>query len=40
MKPSAAPSWQQVMQEAAETMPDRLAEEFTDRLSLKACQGR
>jgi hypothetical protein len=40
MKPIATPSWQRAMQEAAETMPDRLAQEFTDRLEHMARKGR
>lgn len=40
MKPVATKSWQRAMDEAAETMPDRLARELTDRLEHMARKRR
>ena len=40
MTPVATPSWQRDMDAAAETMPDRLAEELTKRLEHMAHKGR
>lgn len=40
MKPVATPSWQKAMDDAAATLPDRLARELTDRLEHLARKGR
>jgi hypothetical protein len=40
MKLIATPRWQQAMDEAAATLPDRLAKELTARLEHRARKGR
>lgn len=40
MKPVATPSWQKAMDDAAATLPDRLARELTDRLEHMARKRR